>query len=120
MAQGVSIYCLFLAIPQVAIDGEFGFLLDDPEGEVTAAFVCAVFALPPVPPANISWFLVDASGNMSRLNGAISRVDYPLSASNITVTLGAADRRLICRATNVIGSGENSVNLEINGEAFKE
>lgn len=104
------------AFPQVTLEGDSVVLLDNPDEQISAAFTCTVFALPPVPPANISWFLTDDEGNVFPVSGEASSVEGSITVSEVNATLGLSTRMLTCRATNAIGSGEASFGIMANGE----
>lgn len=108
--------CLLTAFPQVALEGESVVLLNYPEDQVSAAFTCTVFALPPVIPANISWFRTDGEGNTFPVGDEVTSVEGSRAVSEVNATLGLLTRMLTCRAANAIGSGEATIDIVSNGE----
>jgi hypothetical protein len=103
-------------MPQVVLLGNDTFLLANSEDTVSTSFTCLVTALPPVSAANISWFSVNITGDTAPLSGEVTGVNGSTTTSVIGVNLGVLDERVICRAENTIGSGEDSIALNIYGE----
>ena len=90
------------------------------EGEgLPVVFMCEVLATPSVLPANLSWLGVDAQGNLAAtpLPDEVTRVEgqRTVSVLSVNVTVDMPIRSIVCRATNVVGSIESSIDIAING-----
>ena len=81
------------------------------------SFTCTACAQLPIPPENLTWFSVDSEGNSTPLS-AEATVE---GAQTVSVLSGALDRtaeRLVCRAVNVVGEEEASVDVLVYGESL--